>query len=326
MRKLFPHTILHVCLAAVIAPQQEISMTKLKTTTAPVYSNSAHGPELKQQFDALINELVETSLSTEAFSNALSAGIDDLSTVLRSLPALEGRLIELGIAAVARCNPDLKVLTQNLRLPISPTALQIVEMNDAMNFRALTFDADMGGRKTYTPDFVILNQRTNTAHIVDAKRSVYTYDRVRLDDLQNRMKAAGLVLPDFLYKEHRRLNVKEVRVVILTADNRKTDLNGGIWHLSQLDHLVQVEGAGAAIASLQAEFRSRVDEHWKQACEAFAKSSQLPIAFPVQPEVELDDVETDDEDDKSFEDTNIMDASGKPQLIRLGFAQAPTRH
>ncbi len=297
-------------------------MTTHKTTTAPVYSYSAHGPELKQQFDALINELVETSLSADAFSKALSAGIDDLSTVLRSLPALEGRLIELGIAAVARCNPDLKVLTQNLRLPISPTALQIVEMN----FRALTFDADMGGRKTYTPDFVILNQRTNTAHIVDAKRSVYTYDRVRLDDLQNRMKAAGLVLPDFLYKEHRRLNVKEVRVVILTADNRKTDLNGGIWHLSQLDHLVQVEGAGAAIASLQAEFRSRVDEHWKQACEAFAKSSQLPIALPVQPEVELDDVETDDEDDKSFEDTNIMDASGKPQLIRLGFAQAPTRH
>jgi hypothetical protein len=45
------------------------------------------------------------------------------------------------------------------------------------NFRALTFDSDMGGRKTYTPDFVILNECTNTAHVVDAKRSVYTYDR-----------------------------------------------------------------------------------------------------------------------------------------------------
>jgi len=303
-----------------------MTKTTLKTTTAPVYAYSADSLELKLQFDAFINELVEPSLSADALSNALCAGIDDLATVLRSLPALEGRLIELGIAAVARCNPDLKILTQNLRLPISPTALQIVEMNDAMNFRALTFDADMGGRKTYTPDFVILNQRTNTAHIVDAKRSVYTYDRVRLGDLQNRMKAAGLVLPDFLYKEHRRLNVKEVRVVILTADNRKTDLNGGIWHLSQLDHLVQVEGAGAAIASLQSEFHSHVEANWKQACEAFAQSCHLPIALPVQPEVELDDPETDDENDKSFEDTNIMDASGKPQLIRLGFAQAPTRH
>lgn len=303
-----------------------MTKTTLKTTTAPVYSYSAHGPELKQQFYALINELVETSLSADAFSNALSAGIDDLATVLRSLPALEGRLIELGIAAVARCNPDLKVLTQNLRLPISPTALQIVEMNDAKNFRALTFDADIGGRKTYTPDFVILNQRTNTAHIVDAKRSVYTYDRVRLDDLQNRMKAAGLVLPDYLYKEHRRLNVKEVRVVILTADNRKTDLNGGIWHLSQLDHLVQVEGAGAAIASLQAEFRSHVDEHWKQACAAFAQACHSPTEPPGKSEGTFYVVEADDEDDQSFEDASAIDASGNPQLIKLGFAQAPTRH
>ncbi|MGJ8572366.1 MAG: hypothetical protein ACSHXI_16880 [Hoeflea sp.] len=301
-------------------------MTKLKTTTGPVYSYSAHGPELKQQFDALIDELVETSLSADAFSNALSVGIDDLAAVLRSLPALEGRLIELGIAAVASCNPDLKVLTQNLRLPVSPTALQIVEMNDAKNFRALTFDSDMGGRKTYTPDFVILNLRTNTAHIVDAKRSVYTYDRVRLDDLQNRMKAAGLVLPDFLYKVHRRLNVKEVRVVILTADNRKTDLTSGIWHLSQLDHLVQVQGAGAAIASLQSEFRSHVEANWKQACEAFTQSCHLPIALPLQPEVELDDVETDGEDNQSFEDANVIDVTGNPPMIKLGFAQVPTRH
>ncbi|GAB5460212.1 hypothetical protein [Hoeflea alexandrii] len=293
-------------------------MAKLKTTTS-VYTHSADSPELAQQFDAFIHELVETSLSPDALAQALSGGIDDLAAVLRSLPTLEGRLIELGIAAVARCNPDLKVLTQNLRLPISPTALQIVEMNDAENFRALTFGSDMGGRKSYTPDFVILNERTGTAHIMDAKRSVYTYDRVRLDDLQNRMKAAGLVLPDFLYKEHKRLVTKEVRVVILTSDNRKTDLNGGIWHISQLDHLVEVEGAGAAIASLQAEFRTRVEANWKLACEAFAQSCKSPIAAADQFEAAPDDMVPDDEDEPSFDDASI-------KMIRLGFAQVPARH
>ncbi|MCC0035327.1 MAG: hypothetical protein H6887_08720 [Hoeflea sp.] len=303
-----------------------MTKTILKTTTAPVYANSADSLELKQQFDAFIAELLETSLSADALSNALCAGIDDLASVLRSRPVLEGRLIERGIAAVARCNPDLKVLTHNLRLPVSPIALQIVQMNDAENYRALTFDADSAGRKTYTPDLVILNERTNTAHIVDAKRSVYTYDRMRLDNFQNQMKAAGLGLPDFLYKEHKRLNVKEVRVVILTADNRKTDLNGGIWHISQLDHLVEVEGAGAAIASLQAEFHSQVEANWKHACEAFAQSWSLPKALPEQPEVELVEMETDYEDDQSLRDAKVMDASGNPQLIKLGFAQAPTRH
>jgi hypothetical protein len=54
----------HVCLvAAVIAPQQEISMNKttLKTTTSPVYAYSADCPELKEKFDQFINELVEPS-------------------------------------------------------------------------------------------------------------------------------------------------------------------------------------------------------------------------------------------------------------------------
>lgn len=303
-----------------------MNKTKLQTTTAPVYPYSADSPELKLQFDAFINELAEGSMSEDALSKALSAGIDDLASVLRSLPALEGRLIELGIAAVAKCNPDLKVLTQNLRLPVLPAALQIVELNDAENFRALTFDSDIGGRKTYTPDFVILNQRTSMAHVIDAKRSVYTYDRVRLDDLQNRMKAAGLVLPDFLYKEHRRLNVKDVRVVILTADIRKTDLTGGIWHLSQLDHLVEVEGAGAAIAALQANFHSHVEANWKQACEAFAQSCHLPIAPPDQSEGTFVEVEPDGDDDQSLDETSVIDASGNPQMITLGFAQAPTRH
>jgi hypothetical protein len=83
--------------------------------------------------------------------------------------------------------------------------------------------------------------------VVDAKRSVYTYDHARTEDLQKRMKAAGLSLPDLALQRHshRRMIAKEVRVAILTADNRKTDLTR--WNLAYLalDHLVEVAGAGA---------------------------------------------------------------------------------
>jgi hypothetical protein len=72
--------------------KQEISMTKTPSRQPPhPYAHSADSPELKQQFDAFIKELVETSLSVDALAKALSGGIDDLATVLRSLPALEGR-------------------------------------------------------------------------------------------------------------------------------------------------------------------------------------------------------------------------------------------
>jgi hypothetical protein len=228
-----------------IAPQQEISMNKttLKATTSPVYAYSADCPELKEQFDQFISELVEPVLSASALANALSGGIDDLAPILRGVPALEGKLLELAIVAVAQCNPDLEVVTQP-RLPILAEAEQVIELNDPANYRALTFDSDMVGMKTYKSDFIFFDKVTKVAHVVDAKRSMYTYDHARTEDLKKRMKAVGLVLPHWLCRHsHRRMIAEEVRIAILTADNRKTDLHGGIWHISHIDHLVEVDSA-----------------------------------------------------------------------------------
>lgn len=303
-----------------------MTTTQTELAAAPTYTRSADCPDLQRTLQAFVDDLIEGSMSVDALATALSGTIDDLSSIFRMQPSLEGHLIEFGIGTVARCNPDLKVLTRNLRLPVLPEALQIVEMNDADRFRALTFNADLRGYKTYTPDLVILNQKTRTAHVVDAKRSVYTYDRLRLDELQKRMKAAGLVLPDFLYKQHKRLAVSEVRVVILTADDRKTDIENGIWHISQLDHLIEVEGAGEAISSLQETFRSGVEANWTKAREAAASSRRQ--ARRAQPEqvLPIDDVDPDDEDNPLDDAAADIGSEPGPHLIRLGFAQAPVRH
>ncbi|MAZ85879.1 MAG: hypothetical protein CME90_20090 [Hoeflea sp.] len=303
-----------------------MTTAQTKSATRPTYTRSADCPDLQKTFHAFLDDLVEGSMSVEALTTALAGTIDDLSSIFRLQPSLEGQLIEFGIGAVARCNPDLKVLTRNLRLPVLSEALQIVEMNDADRFRALTFNADLRGYKTYTPDLVILNQKTRTAHVVDAKRSVYTYDRLRLDELQKRMKAAGLVLPDFLYKEHKRLAVSEVRVVIISADDRKTDLENGIWHLSQLDHLIEVDGAGKTIAALQQTFRTRVEANWTKAREAAALSGGQ--ASGAQPEqfLPIDGADPDDERDPLDDEATDIGSEPGPHLIRLGFAQAPVRH
>ncbi|MCY0148839.1 hypothetical protein OEG84_14300 [Hoeflea sp. G2-23] len=303
-----------------------MNMNTLKSTTTPVYAYSADCPELKLQFKELINELVESSLSADALAEALSGSIDDLATMLRSMPALEGRLIERGIAAVAKSNPDLEVITQNLRLPVLPAALQLVELNDPAKYRSLTFDADQGGRKTYTPDLIVLNRLTKVAHVVDAKRSINTYDRARIEELMKRMKAAGLVVSDFLYKEHKRLIAEEVRVVILTADNRKTDLNGGIWHISHLDHLVEIAGAGEAIGLLQRKFRSRIQANWELACETFSSKSGHQITTAVDVMTAAEETEPDDEDDQTCGGSSGIGTRREPQMIKLGFAQVPVRH
>jgi len=233
--------------------------------TAPAYPHAADLAVLLPYLEALVDEIVASGLSRDTLGQALDAGMTEVTTVLRAVPAAEGKLLERGIALIAGRNPDLVVLTQNLRLPVTKAASELVEMNDPALYRSLSLDADGGGRKSYTPDLLILNRRTEVAHLVDVKRSLGSYELSRIAELKTRMLAAALVVPDLLYKEHRRLHVREVRVVILNAANQKADIDGGVWPFSHLDHLLEVTGAGEAMAHLRELFQHRVEENWSAA-------------------------------------------------------------
>lgn len=303
-----------------------MTMLTLKASAAPIYPHSADCPDLKQRLDEFIDETVASSLSAEALAQSLAGGMDDIATMVRAIPGHEGRLIERGIALVARCNPHLVVLTQNLRLPVTPAALQLVGMNDPRHYRALSLDADHGGRRTYTPDLLIVNTATKIAHVVDAKRSLISYESTRIDELKQRMLAAALVVPDLLYKQHHRLVAEEVRIVILNAENRKTDIDAGIWPMAHLDHLVEVAGAGEAIGSLQQNFRSRIKSNWEMARKTFIRTSDQRggRVMPLHGEAEED--EPDNDDIQSLGEDAAAEISDAPRLIKLGFAQVPARH
>ena len=90
------------------------------------------------------------------------------------------------------------------------------------------------------------------------------------------MLASALVVPDLLYKEHRRIAVDEVRAVILNADGQKTDLDHGVWPLSHLDHLLEIDGAGLAIEWMRAQFAAAVERNWKMAVRQLAGPEPRP--------------------------------------------------
>ncbi|MFN3321439.1 MAG: hypothetical protein ACK43M_22115 [Allorhizobium sp.] len=221
--------------------------------------------DMRPALEQLVDDVVDTALSGTMFRRALAAGMDDLASVMRAVPAAEGRLLERGIGFLAKRNPDLVVLTDNLRLPVTKAAAELVAMNDAALVKALSLDADSGGRKSYTPDLLIINRSTKIGHMVDVKRSLNSYEVSRITELKNRMLAAALVVPDLLYKEHRRLHVEEVRVVILNAENQRTDIDGGVWPLTHLDHLLEIAGAGEVMAHLRELFQRRVEANWMSA-------------------------------------------------------------
>nr|WP_299497871.1 hypothetical protein [uncultured Rhizobium sp.] len=247
--------------------------------TVPAYTHTADLAVLQPALEWLVGDIVSAALSRDIFGRALDGGMPQLSTVLRAVPAAEGKLLERGIALIAGCNPDLVVLTQNLRLPVTKAASELVEMNDPGLYRSLSLDVDSGGRKTYTPDLLILNRKTEVAHLVDVKRSLGSYELSRIADLKNRMLAAALVVPDLLYKEHRRLRVGEVRVVILNAENQRADIEGGVWPLLHLDHLLEVAGAAKVMAEIRGLFEREVESNWSS---AVARWRTEPVAADDQ--------------------------------------------
>ncbi|MBB6180794.1 hypothetical protein [Pseudorhizobium flavum] len=269
------------------------------------------------RFDALVEELAHAAFSVDAIALGLNTSLDTIGTIVRSVPSHEGRLLERGIAMLAGFNPDLVVLTQNIRLPVSKAAVELVEMNRPAQYRSLTLDADCSGRKSYTPDLIVLNSRTRVAHVVDVKRSLNSYETSRITDLKTRMLAASLIVPDLLYKEHRRLVAEDVRVVILNAENQRTDIEGGVWPLSHLDHLLEVKGAGEMMKSLQQAFRHRIEQNWKQALQSVSggiegRGVSAAAASPTQA------------NDTPAAGPPDADAGPAPEgVVRFGFARIP---
>lgn len=296
-------------------------MTTIKhtTTMAHAYATTADVETLKPSLNALIEEIVASTLSTALLRGALVAGMGEITTILRAVPVAEGRMLERGIALLASLNPDLVVLTGNLRLPVTKAATELVEMNDPALYRSLSLDADSGGRKTYTPDLLILNRRTDVAHLVDVKRSLGSYELSRIAELKNRMLAAALVVPDLLYKEHRRLQAKEVRVVILNAENQRSDLEGGVWPLSHLDHLLEVAGAGEVMAKLRALFQARIEANWSDALQSHGRAQVADFAEAER--LRLCGVASDNTQ-PTIPPSMTRPAPSQP-TVQIGFAQVP---
>lgn len=221
---------------------------------------------------ALAEQAATSAFAVSQMIDGLAKGLEEAATLMRAVPIQEGRLLEQGIALLAGYNPDLRALTENIRLPVTPAALQLVEMNSEAHYRRLTLDADSGGRKGYTPDILLVHLSKRLAYVVDIKRTLGSYEATRIADLKNRMLASSLVVPDLLYKEHRRMTVDEVRAVIINGDGQKVDIDHGVWPLSHLDHLLEIDGAGLAIEWMRTQFASAIERNWKAAVRQLADS------------------------------------------------------
>lgn len=225
---------------------------------------------LARSLDQLVREELARSLSVEAMAAMLDGGIAGLASLANAASVAEGRLLEKIVAAIAESNPDLSVFAQ-VRLPVREDALELVDKNPETLYRGLTLDANARTRKSYIADLIIVDRPTRVAHVVDLKRSLGSYEAARILELRQRMLAGALVAPDLLWKDHQRIAIDEVRVVILEAAGKRTDVRNGIWSFAHLDHLLGVPGASDLVHKVRQDFERLTEQTLVEAREGLRR-------------------------------------------------------
>jgi hypothetical protein len=233
--------------------------------------------EVDVDFGLLIEKAIAAIADGEPVEDDILGHYVNVASLVRAVSFREGKLLEQAIERLSKANPDLVVLMQSIKLPLVKAAIEAVAGNDWRHLEEVRLDCEAPAKGSYTPDLIIVNRARHSAFILDLKRSLASYgDTSRLEELKLRMMASAMVLPDWLYKAQKRLMVDTVGVAIVDGASRPSDHAAGVWALSEIDDLLEIDGAAACMAELRQRFGRRV----QQLLEAEARRA-LGILTPV---------------------------------------------
>lgn len=302
--------------------------------------------DVEADLDLLIDRAIAAIVDGEPVEDEILGHYVHIASLVRAVSFREGKLLEQAVERLAKANPNIVVLTQSLKLPLVKAALEAVSGNDWSSLDGIKLDCEAPAKGSYTPDLILVNRARHTAYILDLKRSLASYgDTSRLEELKLKMMASAMVLPDWLYKHHKRLMVDTVEVAIVDGASRPSDHATGIWALSEIDDLLEIDGVAACMAELRLRFGHRI----QQLLEAEARkalgimAAVVPDAgsasiMPGKPLIALNGssrayeeeqaMAAPDEDDGHYDLGCFDDQDDEPEpvRIRVGFARRPRQH
>jgi hypothetical protein len=311
--------------------------------------------DVEADIDLLVDRAITAIMDGEPAEDEILGHYVNIASLVRAVSFREGKLLEYAFERVARANPNVLVLTQSLKLPLVKAALEAVSGNDWSSLDGIKLDCESPAKGSYTPDLIVVNRARHTAYILDLKRSLASYgDTSRLEELKTKMMAAAMVLPDWLYKTQKRLMVDTVEVAIVDGASRPSDHATGIWALSEIDDLLEIDGAAECMAELRRRFGVRVQELLEVEARkaigiderfvATADDTAAPLMAPKPPRINLNgpgrsfeeemaaqsfdkDPLRDPWDEERFERVDtIDDEEPRPVFFRVGYARRPGAH
>ncbi len=225
------------------------------------HPNLVRYPHVEADFDILIDKAIAAIADGEPVKDEILGHYVNVASLVRAVSFREGKLLEQAVERLAKANPNLVVLMQSIKLPLVKAAIEAVAGNDWRQLEGVRLDCEAPAKGSYTPDLIVVNRARRAAFVLDLKRSLASYgDTSRLEELKLKMLASAMVLPDWLYKTQKRMMVETVGVAIIDGASRPSDHAAGVWALSEIDDLLEIDGAAACMTELRVRFGRRVQQ------------------------------------------------------------------
>lgn len=229
------------------------------------FASTADLERLRPDLERLVAQAVNAVRACSAKPDDTFGDWGELVAAIRSTAFHEGMLLERGVARLALCNPNLIVVPLDRPMPIVPAAREILRRNDGP-LRGIRLSPEVHARESYAPDIVIVDKQRHTALILDVKRSLASYETRRLNELRSRMMAAAMIASDWLSIECRTPPIGDVAIAIIDGSDDAVDHDRGVWGLSEIGELLEVNGAGGAMAMLRDRFGEEVRRILSERC------------------------------------------------------------
>jgi hypothetical protein len=212
---------------------------------------------------------MKAALAAEAREDVTFGEYAPLFGFFRSAVMQEGRLVELAVEQAVRQDPNLALLPIK-PMPIVPAAQEMLKRTPADQLKGVRVPARVHATETYRPDLFIVNRTRHSGLILDIKRSLASYRPQEIDRLRFRMLAVAAIAPEWI-AEHQRTLLVEVETAIIDGADEVSDPERGVFPLSEIDLLLEIEGAAESISRVRQAFSSRVQAELARRCQVLGK-------------------------------------------------------
>jgi hypothetical protein len=155
-------------------------------------------------------------------------------------------------------------------MPIVPAAQEMLKRTPADQLKGVRVPSRVHATETYRPDLFIVNRTRHSGLILDIKRSLASYRPQEIDRLRFRMLAVAAVAAEWV-AEHQHTLLVEVETAIIDGADEVSDPERGVFRLSEIDLLLEIEGAAASISRVRQAFSLRVQAELARRCQVLGK-------------------------------------------------------